>query len=404
MSVMRIGVLTSGGDTPGMNAAIRAVVRRGLSFGDVVLGVYHGYEGLMDGRVKQLQSSDVHGIIQRGGTILRTARSEVFRTPEGQAKSMQLMTAYEMDALIVIGGDGSFHGAQALAELGMNVMGIPGTIDNDIGYTDFTIGFDTAVNNVMGEMEKIRDTMRSHDRVAVVEVMGRACGDIALWSAMTAPADIVITPESPRDWGEAASQLMHNKLMGRFTSMVIIAEGAGKAEDMRRFGEKYGFETHVVDEVQIDGLPVSSTRVRAAIAAGEMEEAARLLGRPYALCGVIQRGKQLGRKLDFPTANLLWPEGKAIPPKGVYAARVYVDEAWYIAAVNVGTHPTAPGGPPTIEANLLDYEGGSLYGHHMRLLLCSFVRSEKKFDSLEALRDEVMKNREQVRTYFENRR
>ena len=180
--------------------------------------------------------------------------------------------------------------------------------------------------------------------------------------------------------------------------------GAGKAEDMRRFGEKYGFETHVVDEVQIDGLPVSSTRVRAAIAAGEMEEAARLLGRPYALCGVIQRGKQLGRKLDFPTANLLWPEGKAIPPKGVYAARVYVDEAWYIAAVNVGTHPTAPGGPPTIEANLLDYEGGSLYGHHMRLLLCGFVRSEKKFDSLEALRDEVMKNREQVRTYFENRR
>ena len=173
MSVMRIGVLTSGGDTPGMNAAIRAVVRRGLSFGDVVLGVYHGYEGLMDGRVKQLQSSDVHGIIQRGGTILRTARSEVFRTPEGQAKAMQLMTAYEMDALIVIGGDGSFHGAQALADLGMNVMGIPGTIDNDIGYTDFTIGFDTAVNNVMGEMEKIRDTMRSHDRVAVVEVMGR---------------------------------------------------------------------------------------------------------------------------------------------------------------------------------------------------------------------------------------
>ena len=158
------------------------------------------------------------------------------------------------------------------------------------------------------------------------------------------------------------------------------------------------------DVVQIDGLPVSSTRVRAAIAAGEMEEAARLLGRPYALCGVIQRGKQLGRRLDFPTANLLWPEGKAIPPKGVYAARVYVDEAWYIAAVNVGTHPTAPGGPPTIEANLLDYEGGSLYGHHMRLLLCSFVRSEKKFDSLEALRDEVMKNREQVRTYFENRR
>lgn len=266
MSVMRIGVLTSGGDTPGMNAAIRAVVRRGLSFGDVVLGVYHGYEGLMDGRVKQLQSSDVHGIIQRGGTILRTARSEVFRTPEGQAKAMQLMTAYEMDALIVIGGDGSFHGAQALAELGMNVMGIPGTIDNDIGYTDFTIGFDTAVNNVMGEMEKIRDTMRSHDRVAVVEVMGRACGDIALWSAMTAPADIVLTPESPRDWGEAASQLMHNKLMGRFTSMVIIAEGAGKAEDFAKFVQEHTdveIKPVVLSYIQRGGAPTAADRMLA---------------------------------------------------------------------------------------------------------------------------------------------
>ena len=252
MSVMRIGVLTSGGDTPGMNAAIRAVVRRGLSFGDVVLGVYHGYEGLMDGRVKQLQSSDVHGIIQRGGTILRTARSEVFRTPEGQAKAMQLMTAYEMDALIVIGGDGSFHGAQAL--------------DNDIGYTDFTIGFDTAVNNVMGEMEKIRDTMRSHDRVAVVEVMGRACGDIALWSAMTAPADIVITPESPRDWGEAASQLMHNKLMGRFTSMVIIAEGAGKAEDFAKFVQEHTdveIKPVVLSYIQRGGAPTAADRMLA---------------------------------------------------------------------------------------------------------------------------------------------
>lgn len=219
MSVMRIGVLTSGGDTPGMNAAIRAVVRRGLSFGDVVLGVYHGYEGLMDGRVKQLQSSDVHGIIQRGGTILRTARSEVFRTPEGQAKAMQLMTAYEMDALIVIGGDGSFHGAQALAELGMNVMGIPGTIDNDIGYTDFTIGFDTAVNNVMGE-----------------------------------------------DWGEAASQLMHNKLMGRFTSMVIIAEGAGKAEDFAKFVQEHTdveIKPVVLSYIQRGGAPTAADRMLA---------------------------------------------------------------------------------------------------------------------------------------------
>lgn len=221
---------------------------------------------------------------------------------------------------------------------------------------------------------------------------------------MLRPFDRAYAAQSPEAFVQAFVDALHPKHVVIGFNYSFGRMGAGKAEDMRRFGEKYGFETHVVDEVQIDGLPVSSTRVRAAIAAGEMEEAARLLGRPYALCGVIQRGKQLGRRLDFPTANLLWPEGKAIPPKGVYAARVYVDEAWYIAAVNVGTHPTAPGGPPTIEANLLDYEGGSLYGHHMRLLLCDFVRSEKKFDSLEALRDEVMKNREQVRTYFENRR
>ncbi|MBQ4611062.1 MAG: ATP-dependent 6-phosphofructokinase, partial [Clostridia bacterium] len=197
MAVHRIGVLTSGGDTPGMNAAVRAVVRRGLSFGDVVLGVYHGYEGLMSGNVKQLQSADVHGVIQRGGTILRTARSEGFKTKEGQKKAVKLMEAYEMDSLVVVGGDGSFRGAEALSKHGVNVMGIPGTIDNDMGYTDFTIGFDTAVNNVISELEKIRDTMRSHDRVAVVEVMGRACGDIALWSGMVGPTDIVLAPECP---------------------------------------------------------------------------------------------------------------------------------------------------------------------------------------------------------------
>lgn len=262
----RIGVLTSGGDTPGMNAAIRAIVRRGLSYGDTMLGVYHGFEGLMNGNVKQLQSSDVHGITQRGGTILRTARSEVFKCEEGQLKAMRLMTAYEMDALIVIGGDGSFHGAQALAQRGMNVIGLPGTIDNDMGYTDFTIGFDTAVNNVVGEMERIRDTMRSHDRVAVIEVMGRACGDIALWSAMTGPADIVLTPEAARDWADAASQLAHNKLMGRFTSLVIIAEGAGKAEDFAKYvkaNTDVDIRPVVLSYIQRGGTPTVSDRMLA---------------------------------------------------------------------------------------------------------------------------------------------
>ena len=232
----------------------------------------------------------------------------------------------------------------------------------------------------------------------------RSIAQLGIDAAVLRPFDRAYAAQSPEAFVQAFVDALHPKHVVIGFNYSFGRMGAGKAEDMRRFGEKYGFETHVVDEVQIGGLPVSSTRVRAAVAQGNMEEAARLLGRPYAICGVIQRGKQLGSRLDFPTANLLWPKEKAIPPKGVYAARAYVAEAWYIAAVNVGTHPTAPGGPPTIEANLLDYEGGSLYGHHMRLLLCSFVRSEKKFDSLEALRDEVMKNREQVRTYFENRR
>lgn len=266
MAVHRIGVLTSGGDTPGMNAAVRAVVRRSLSMDDIVLGVYHGYEGLMNGDVKQLHSADVHGIIQRGGTILRTARSDDFKYPEGQEKAVKIMKAYEMDSLIVVGGDGSFRGAQDLAKHGVNVMGIPGTIDNDMGYTDFTIGFDTAVNNVIGELEKIKDTMRSHDRVAVVEVMGRACGDIALWSGMAGPTDIVLAPECPKPWEEAAAQLVQNKLRGRYTSLVVIAEGAGKAEDFARFVREttdVDIKPVVLSYIQRGGSPSAADRMLA---------------------------------------------------------------------------------------------------------------------------------------------
>ena len=266
MAVHRIGVLTSGGDTPGMNAAVRAVVRRGLSMGDVVLGVYHGYEGLMNGNVKQLQSGDVHSIIQRGGTILRTARSDNFKTAEGQEKAVKFMEAYEMDSLVVIGGDGSFRGAEDLSKHGVNVMGIPGTIDNDMGYTDFTIGFDTAVNNVISELEKIRDTMRSHDRVAVVEVMGRACGDIALWSGMAGPTDIVLAPECPKPWEEAAAQLVQNKLRGRYTSLVVIAEGAGKAEDFAKFVREttdVDIKPVVLSYIQRGGSPSAADRMLA---------------------------------------------------------------------------------------------------------------------------------------------
>lgn len=262
----RFGVLTSGGDTPGMNAAIRSVLKAGMNKGYIVLGVNHGFKGLIEGNIRQLNYPDVHGIIDRGGTILRTARSEEFRNEEGQEKAVSVMQAYNMDGLIVIGGDGSFNGANALAKRGICTIGIPGTIDNDLGYTDFTIGFDTAVNNVMCEISKIRDTMRAHDRVGVVEVMGRNCGDIALWAGLAGPADIILLPESPMSWDDAAKQLTVNKLKGRLTSMVIIAEGAGHADDFVDFlkaNTDVEAKAVVLSYIQRGGDPSTADRVLA---------------------------------------------------------------------------------------------------------------------------------------------
>ena len=229
----------------------------------------------------------------------------------------------------------------------------------------------------------------------------RSIARLGIDAAVLRPFDRAYAAQTPEEFVRSFVDALHPKHVVVGFNYSFGCKGAGKADDMRRFGEQYGFETHVVDEVQMGGEPVSSTRVRAAVTKGDMELAEQLMGRPYAISGVIHRGKQLGSKLDFPTANLLYPKGKAIPPRGVYAARAYVDGQWHIAAVNIGTHPTAPGGPATIEANLLDYEGGSLYEKHMRLLLCRFIRPERKFASLEELKAEVMKNREQVRTYFE---
>lgn len=219
-------------------------------------------------------------------------------------------------------------------------------------------------------------------------------------AAVLRPFDLAYAAQSPEEFVRAFVDALHPKHVVIGFNYSFGRKGAGKAEDMIRFGKELGFETHVVPEIQMDGEPISSTRIRAAVAKGNMEEAARLLGRPYMLTGIVQHGKKLGRKLDFPTANLAWPSQKAMPPRGVYAALCDVNGESYMAAVNIGTHPTAPGGAPTVEANLLDYEGGELYGKHMRVCLCSFVRPEKKFDSLDALREEVMRNREQVYAYF----
>ena len=221
--------------------------------------------------------------------------------------------------------------------------------------------------------------------------------------AVLRPFDAAYGAQTPEEFVRAFAAALHPCHVVIGFNYSFGAKGAGKAEDMIRLGETYGFATHVVGEVCMGGAPVSSTRVRAAVLRGDMETAAQLLGRHYTLSGVVIHGKKLGRRLDFPTANLSWSAGKAIPPRGVYAARACLCGRWYMAAVNIGAHPTAPEGPPTIEANLLDYEGKEFYGSHVRLVLLTRIRGERRFDSLQALREEVLRNREQVRGYFGGR-
>ena len=248
-TIKTIAVLTSGGDTPGMNACIRAVYKTGNYFGLNVMGVYHGFAGLMTGKLERLTDADFEDSIDKGGTILRTARSEIFRSDEGRRHAMRVAEAYQIDGLVVIGGDGSLTGARELSKLGMPVIGLPGTIDNDLPYTDFTIGFDTAVNSVVNEIYKIRDTMRSHDRVGVIEVMGRNCGNIALHAGVARGADYILVPEVDAKTGyeKACETLIANKLRGKLTSIVMIAEGAGGAKD---------FCDYVRDQTDIEVRPI----------------------------------------------------------------------------------------------------------------------------------------------------
>ncbi len=267
MSMKKIGVLTSGGDTPGMNSAIRAVFKEADYRGMDVMGIFHGYKGLIEGRIRQLTHADVANVMHKGGTVLRTARSEEFMQESGFEKAMNMLHAYDIDGLIIIGGDGSYRGAKKLYENGILTIGLPGTIDNDMGYTDYTIGFTTAVNTITDEIYKIRDTMRAHDRVGVVEVMGRNCGDIALWSGIAGGADLIIVPEEPVNWDDCAKQLAKNKLRGQLTSIVIIAEGAGHAEDFARFVTEHTdveAKAIVPGYIQRGGNPTAFDRILAA--------------------------------------------------------------------------------------------------------------------------------------------
>lgn len=229
-----IAVLTSGGDAPGMNAAIRAVVRMGIHKGFDVFGVRKGFRGLINGDFVKMDESSVSDIVHRGGTILQTARSEEFKTEEGQCRAANMAKIFNIEGLVVIGGDGSFAGAKRLSEKGIACIGVPGTIDNDLAYTDYTIGFDTAVNNVLDAINKIRDTSTSHERVSIIEVMGRNSGDIALYAGLAGGAEGIIVPEVEFKLENICKLLVERKNRGKLHSIIILAEGVGDAKQLEK--------------------------------------------------------------------------------------------------------------------------------------------------------------------------
>ncbi|HEY3367845.1 MAG TPA: 6-phosphofructokinase [Symbiobacteriaceae bacterium] len=263
----RIGVLTSGGDAPGMNATIRAVVRRGLSLGMQVIGVRRGYAGLISGDFVPLGLNSVGDIVHRGGTFLHTARSEYFKTVEGQREAMTQALGIGLDGLVVIGGDGSFRGAMKLTEQGLPCIGVPGTIDNDIAGTDLTIGFDTAVNTCLDAISKIRDTATSHDRTFVMEVMGRDSGWIALAAGLAGGAESILIPEVPVDMDKVIERLQRGTDRGKSHSLIVIAEGAGSGFKLgEAIKAKTGFDTRVtvLGHIQRGGAPTAQDAMLAA--------------------------------------------------------------------------------------------------------------------------------------------
>ena len=267
--VRTIGVLTSGGDAPGMNAAIRAVVRTAIANGIRVCGIRRGYHGLLKEEIIELTARDVADTIQRGGTILQTARCQTMRTEEGQQKAAAICKKYGIDGLVVIGGDGSFAGAQKLANLGVRTIGLPGTIDLDIACTDYTIGFDTAVNTAMEAIDKVRDTSTSHERCSIIEVMGRGAGYLALWCGIANGAEKILLPEE-HDYDEQSmiDDIMECKKRGKKNYIIINAEGVGDSINMaKRIEEAIGIETRatILGHMQRGGSPTCKDRVYASV-------------------------------------------------------------------------------------------------------------------------------------------
>lgn len=267
--IKTIGVLTSGGDAPGMNAAIRAVVRTAIARGVEVKGIKKGYQGLLNEEIKPMLGKDVSDIIQRGGTVLGTARSMEFKTPEGQKKGAEICKKHGIDGIVVIGGDGSYRGAQALSRLGINTIGVPGTIDLDIACTEYTIGFDTAVNTAMQAIDKVKDTSSSHERCSIIEVMGRHAGYIALWCGIANGAEDILLPEK-YDFKEQSiiNNIISNRKRGKTHHLIINAEGIGHSISMaRRIEAATGIETRatILGYMQRGGSPTAKDRYYASI-------------------------------------------------------------------------------------------------------------------------------------------
>ena len=263
----RIGILTSGGDAPGMNAAIRAVVR-GAIYNDMIpYGIRRGYEGLIDGDLYEMNASSVSDIMQRGGTILKTARSQRFMTEDGQKRAMGILKTFGIEGLVIIGGDGSMTGGLQLAREGINIMGLPGTIDNDLAYTEYTIGFDTAVNTVLSALGNVRDTSSSHERTTVIEVMGRHCGDIAIYAGLTGGAEIILTPEREVDVDAICRKMIQGRNRGRLHNIIMKAEGVDiSTEDLvNQIQDRTGMETKpvVLGYIQRGGSPTAKDRMLA---------------------------------------------------------------------------------------------------------------------------------------------
>ena len=264
----KIAVLTSGGDAPGMNAAVRSVVRYALSNGVEVLGIHRGYHGILHEEIEVLNRRSVSDIIDRGGTFLKTARCLEFKHEEVRKQALDILTNRGVEGLVVVGGDGSFMGAKLISELGLPTVGIPGTIDNDLPYTDYTIGFDTALNTILDSVRKLRDTSSSHERVSIVEVMGRNCGDLALYSALAGGAEAVIVPEYPFNREELCKHILDGKSRNKLHSLIILAEGAGSGDELKKYiSDETGLDTRatVLGHIQRGGIPTARDRVMASL-------------------------------------------------------------------------------------------------------------------------------------------